>query len=48
MTDVLGLDRERARAWSLGRVLQNSLWNVEDGDPLEEEQLAIGRLLRKL
>ncbi|MFE5601110.1 aminoglycoside phosphotransferase family protein [Streptomyces coelicoflavus] len=48
MTDVLGLDRERARAWSLGRVLQNSLWNVEDGDPLETEQLAIGRLLRDL
>ncbi|WP_394816522.1 aminoglycoside phosphotransferase family protein [Streptomyces lancefieldiae] len=46
MTDVLGLDRERARAWSLGRVLQNCLWNVEDGDPLEEEQLGIGRLLR--
>ncbi|MET7319314.1 aminoglycoside phosphotransferase family protein [Streptomyces sp. NPDC005549] len=46
MTDVLGLDRERARAWSLGRVLQNSLWNVEDGDPLETEQMEIGRLLR--
>ncbi|TDT32153.1 streptomycin 6-kinase [Streptomyces sp. BK208] len=48
MTDVLGLDRERARAWSLGRVLQNSLWNVEDGDPLEPQQLEIGRLLRDL
>ncbi|MFC7892391.1 aminoglycoside phosphotransferase family protein [Streptomyces sp. NPDC057381] len=46
MTDILGLDRERARAWSLGRVLQNCLWNVEDGDPLETEQLEIGRLLR--
>ncbi|CAL9501166.1 aminoglycoside phosphotransferase family protein [Streptomyces sp. enrichment culture] len=45
MTDVLGLDRERARAWTLGRVLQNCLWNVEDGDPLETEQLEIGRLL---
>ncbi|MFE9706738.1 aminoglycoside phosphotransferase family protein [Streptomyces sp. NPDC005930] len=48
MTDVLGLDRERARAWSLGRVLQNILWNVEDGDPLEPQQLEIGRLLRAL
>ncbi|GHA84178.1 hydroxyurea phosphotransferase [Streptomyces tendae] len=48
MTDVLGLDRERARAWCLGRVLQNSLWNVEDGDPLETEQMEIGRLLRAL
>ncbi|MBU8550426.1 aminoglycoside phosphotransferase family protein [Streptomyces sp. IPPR8] len=46
MTDVLGLDRERARTWTLGRVLQNCLWNVEDGDPLEREQLEIGRLLR--
>ncbi|GHB36154.1 hydroxyurea phosphotransferase [Streptomyces viridiviolaceus] len=46
MTDVLGLDRERARAWSLGRVLQNCLWNVEDGDPLEKEQLEIARQLR--
>ncbi|WP_192342088.1 aminoglycoside phosphotransferase family protein [Streptomyces sp. VITNK9] len=46
MTDVLGLERERARAWTLGRVLQNCLWNVEDGDPLEREQLEIGRLLR--
>ncbi len=45
MTDVLGLDRERARL-VLGRVLQNSLWNVEGGDPLETEQLEIGRLLR--
>lgn len=26
MTEVLGLDRERARAWTLGRVLQNALW----------------------
>ncbi|MCF2127496.1 aminoglycoside phosphotransferase family protein [Strepomyces sp. STD 3.1] len=48
MTDVLGLDRRRARAWSLARVLQNCLWNVEDGDPLEAEQLEIGRLLRDL
>ncbi len=48
MTDVLGLDRERARAWSLGRVLQNSLWNVEDGDLLDTVQVEIGRLLRAL
>lgn len=26
MTEVLGLDRGRARAWTLGRVLQNGLW----------------------
>ncbi len=46
MTDVLALDRPRARAWTLARVLQNSLWNLEDGDPLDEEQLHIARLLR--
>lgn len=26
LTGALGLDRERARAWTLGRVLQNGLW----------------------
>ncbi|MBC9728898.1 aminoglycoside phosphotransferase family protein [Streptomyces sp. TRM68367] len=46
MTDVLGLDRERARAWSLGRVLQNCLWEIEDGRPLEGVQLEIGACLR--
>jgi streptomycin 6-kinase len=45
LTDVLGLDRERARAWTLGRALQNILWNVEDGDPVEREQLEIAREL---
>ncbi|WP_424215469.1 aminoglycoside phosphotransferase family protein [Streptomyces sp. BI20] len=45
MTGVLGLDRERARAWTLGRVLQNSLWELEDGEPLPAEQLVIAELL---
>ncbi|MFG3101882.1 aminoglycoside phosphotransferase family protein [Streptomyces sp. NPDC048182] len=45
MTDILALDRARARAWTLGRVLQNSLWTIEDGDPLEAPQLEIARLL---
>ncbi|GAA2692846.1 MULTISPECIES: aminoglycoside phosphotransferase family protein [Actinosynnema] len=31
LTEALGLDRERAAAWTLGRLLQNSLWDVEDG-----------------
>jgi streptomycin 6-kinase len=31
MVEVLGLDRERAVVWSLGRTLQNSIWDVEDG-----------------
>ncbi|MER5182797.1 aminoglycoside phosphotransferase family protein [Streptomyces sp. NPDC002896] len=46
MTDVLGLDRERARAWTLGRVLQNTLWAIEDGHPLAPDHLEIGRRLR--
>jgi streptomycin 6-kinase len=46
LTGELGLDRERARAWTLGRVLQNCLWEVEDGRPLENVQLEIGRALR--
>ncbi|MFF3375594.1 aminoglycoside phosphotransferase family protein [Streptomyces sp. NPDC002680] len=46
MTDVLSLDRERARAWTLARVLQNALWNIEDGDPVEETGLEMVRRLR--
>ncbi|WP_329337713.1 aminoglycoside phosphotransferase family protein [Streptomyces sp. NBC_00663] len=48
LTDVLGLDRARARAWTLGRVLQNCLWEIEDGRPLETEQLEVVRRLRAL
>ncbi|MFG2128944.1 aminoglycoside phosphotransferase family protein [Streptomyces sp. NPDC048751] len=47
MTDVLALDRERARAWTLGRLLQNCLWDIEDGRELDEEQLVIARCLRR-
>lgn len=34
LTEALGMerDRERARAWTLGRVLQNGLWAAEDGE----------------
>nr|WP_187370211.1 aminoglycoside phosphotransferase family protein [Streptomyces boluensis] len=46
LTDTLALDRHRAAAWTLGRALQNLLWNVEDGDPLDADQLAIAELLR--
>ncbi|MFE1171378.1 aminoglycoside phosphotransferase family protein [Streptomyces sp. NPDC058773] len=46
MTEVLGLDRERAAAWTLGRALQNLLWNIEDGeDELDQDQLTIARML---
>ncbi|WP_438271225.1 aminoglycoside phosphotransferase family protein [Streptomyces prunicolor] len=46
MTEVLGLDRDRARAWTLGRVLQNVLWAVEDGRPAAPDHLEIGRRVR--
>jgi streptomycin 6-kinase len=31
MTEVLGLDRQRAAGWTLGRVLQNLLWETANG-----------------
>jgi streptomycin 6-kinase len=46
MTEVMGLDRDRAKAWTLGRVLQNALWSVEDGEQLDEDDLVVARLLR--
>ncbi|MEG8279242.1 aminoglycoside phosphotransferase family protein [Streptomyces sp. AHA2] len=46
MTDVLALDRARARAWTLGRLLQNALWDIEDDRPLDPAQLEIAQRLR--
>ncbi|MEU0738164.1 aminoglycoside phosphotransferase family protein [Streptomyces sp. NPDC006134] len=43
LTDTLGLDRPRARAWTLARVLQTCLWNLEDDEPPEEKHLDIAR-----
>jgi streptomycin 6-kinase len=46
LTDTAGLDRDRAVAWTLGRVLQNALWDVEDGETaLNPEQVAIANAL---
>ncbi|WP_045296170.1 MULTISPECIES: aminoglycoside phosphotransferase family protein [Streptomyces] len=45
MTDILALDRDRARAWTLGRLLQNALWDIEDDRPLDDAQLEIARRL---
>ncbi|MFI6287984.1 aminoglycoside phosphotransferase family protein [Streptomyces sp. NPDC051018] len=46
LTATLGLDRERARAWTLGRVLQNGLWGLDDGEPrLPRDQVSIARAL---
>jgi streptomycin 6-kinase len=34
MTDVLGLDRKRAAAWTLARILSYALWDVEHDDTI--------------
>ncbi|MFF0477236.1 aminoglycoside phosphotransferase family protein [Streptomyces sp. NPDC004284] len=45
LAEVVG-DRRRAAAWTLGRVLQNGLWDVEDGEPaLDAGQVALARFL---
>jgi streptomycin 6-kinase len=42
VVDVLGLDRSRADAWTVGRTLQNTLWEIEDGaDAIDPVQRAI-------
>jgi streptomycin 6-kinase len=39
LTEAVGLDRQRAAGWTLARVLQNTLWSIEDGatavDPVQ-------------
>ncbi len=46
MVDVIGLDRPRAVGWTLGRILQNALWDVEDGaHELDPVQVAIAEAL---
>ncbi|MFB7517635.1 aminoglycoside phosphotransferase family protein [Streptomyces sp. NPDC056144] len=44
LADVVG-DRRRAVAWTLGRVLQNALWDAEDGDGPDPEQVELARIL---
>ncbi|WP_063628785.1 aminoglycoside phosphotransferase family protein [Amycolatopsis taiwanensis] len=46
LTEALGLDRQRATGWTLGRVLQNALWDIEDGQTaLERAQVTIATTL---
>ena len=45
MTDILALDRPRAHAWTLARLLPNALWDIEDARPLDDDQLEIARRL---
>ncbi|QLY29129.1 hydroxyurea phosphotransferase [Nocardia huaxiensis] len=47
LTEATGQDRQRAAAWTLGRALQNLLWNIDDeDDELDADQLAIAATLR--
>ena len=49
MVDVVGLDRPRAVGWTLGRVLQNCLWDIEDGETeLNRVQVEIASALTGL
>ncbi|MDE3722243.1 aminoglycoside phosphotransferase family protein [Nocardiopsis sp. N85] len=39
LTDATGIDRDRARAWTLVRVLENTVWPLEEGDPTGHGQM---------
>jgi streptomycin 6-kinase len=45
MVEVLELDRGVAAAWTFARLLQNALWDIEDGRDLDPVQLAIAQAL---
>jgi streptomycin 6-kinase len=50
MTEVVGLDRDRAAAWTLGRVLESMFWDIESGDTLyseADEIVALTLLVRR-
>ncbi|MER6157305.1 aminoglycoside phosphotransferase family protein [Streptomyces sp. NPDC001868] len=46
MTDVLALNRDRARSWTLARLLQNAIWEIEEGRTLDPKDLELGHRLR--
>ncbi|MFE4667097.1 aminoglycoside phosphotransferase family protein [Streptomyces sp. NPDC056716] len=47
LTEALELDRARATGWTLGRLLQNALWDVADGErALAPEAVALAEALR--
>ncbi|WP_026877705.1 aminoglycoside phosphotransferase family protein [Jiangella gansuensis] len=46
MTEIVGVGRERATGWTLGRVLQNALWDIEDGKTaLDPPQVTLAEVL---
>ncbi|MFC0042474.1 aminoglycoside phosphotransferase family protein [Actinomadura rayongensis] len=48
LTEALDLDRPRATRWTLARVLQNALWDIEDGETkLDRDQILIAETLRE-
>ncbi len=46
MVDALGLDRRRAAGWTLGRVLENLLWYLEDGHEPDGVQVQVAMAMR--
>jgi hypothetical protein len=47
MTDIVGLDRKRTTAWTLARILQYALWDIERDYTMRhtEPDRAIARIL---
>jgi streptomycin 6-kinase len=46
LTEVVGVDRAAAAGWTLGRVLQNALWEIEDGKAaLDPADVALATVL---
>lgn len=46
MVDELALDPRRALAWTYARLLQNAIWQAEDGDTtIRAEQLLVGEAI---
>ncbi|TWD80679.1 streptomycin 6-kinase [Kribbella amoyensis] len=46
MTEIVGLERDRTISWTLGRILQNVLWDVEAGETrIEPVQVEIAGAL---
>ncbi|MET8824468.1 aminoglycoside phosphotransferase family protein [Streptomyces sp. NPDC004610] len=47
LTEALDLDRARATGWTLGRLLQNALWDIADGErALAPEAITVAEALR--
>ncbi|MET0234518.1 MAG: aminoglycoside phosphotransferase family protein [Kibdelosporangium sp.] len=49
LTEALGVNRQRAASWTLGRALQNSLWHIAGGETsLQPTQVAIAEAVAPL